>query len=119
MTLTPAHNGQADDRPVDHREPPQTSFDSSRLHAAFATLFLATLAQDFRRHGLRTIRQVREKSPPDYLKLVAALLPDEVRLEEADSGALTGHELAALLKATREALAREQKRRREGGGDRS
>jgi len=37
--------------------------------------FIADLYADWGKHGLATVQEVREKSPVDYLKVVASLLP--------------------------------------------
>jgi hypothetical protein len=37
--------------------------------------FLHALANDFAEHGVQAIEQVRTKSPKDYIKVIASLLP--------------------------------------------
>lgn len=43
--------------------------------------FLEALHADFEQHGAETIQRVREERPQDYLKVVASLLPRELKVE--------------------------------------
>jgi hypothetical protein len=61
-----------------------------------AARLLATLAEDFARHGSEVIEQVRREKPVDYLRLVAAVLPKEAAPPDPLEG-LTDAELAAAI----------------------
>lgn len=64
--------------------------------------FVQALFEDFGHHGPDVIRRVREERPADYLKVVAGLLPRELKVDDArdlDDGELTARirTLAAAL----------------------
>ena len=48
--------------------------------------FIQALHDDFQEHGVATIAEVREQRPDQYLKVVAAVIPQEVhhRVEDYD-----------------------------------
>jgi hypothetical protein len=46
--------------------------------------FIQALHDDFTEHGVATIVKVREERPHEYLKVVAGLLPKELKIERAD-----------------------------------
>lgn len=43
--------------------------------------FLEALHDDFQEHGVDTIARVREEKPDQYMKVVASLLPKEIKIE--------------------------------------
>src|SRR5215218_9711831 len=43
--------------------------------------FLLNLADDFEQHGSAVIAQVREERPHEYLKVIASLLPKELKVQ--------------------------------------
>lgn len=53
--------------------------------------FITALHDDFMEHGVATIEQVRIEKPDQYLKVVAGLLPKEIKL--TDERELTDAEL--------------------------
>jgi hypothetical protein len=69
---------------------------------------LSTLAADFEQHGAAVVKQTREQDPVAYLRIVAALVPREDRLEitKIDFNEMTDGELAAAIAADTEAIAR-------------
>ena len=44
--------------------------------------FLKALADDFEVHGKEVVEKVRMESPHDYLKLVAAVMPKRMEIED-------------------------------------
>lgn len=42
--------------------------------------FIAALHDDFQAHGVAAIQQVREERPHEYLKVVASILPKELKV---------------------------------------
>lgn len=44
--------------------------------------FIKALADDFDANGPQTIARVREERPQDYLKVIASLLPKEIKLTD-------------------------------------
>lgn len=51
--------------------------------------FLSAVAEDFGKHGVAVVQQVREEKPVAYLEMVAALVPKNVDLGvSADAGFL-------------------------------
>src|SRR5690242_20391651 len=53
--------------------------------------FLAALAEDFEQHGQAVIQKVREQKPEVYLRVIADLLPEDVKV----SGRLGLREVAS------------------------
>ena len=53
--------------------------------------FIKALHDDFEQHGIDAIAQVRQERPQDYIKVIAGLLPKEIRL--TDERELTDEEL--------------------------
>ena len=43
--------------------------------------FVADLLADWEKHGVSTLEQAREKDPAAYLRVVASLLPKDVRVQ--------------------------------------
>lgn len=62
--------------------------------------FLSALYADFQQHGPSAIAKVRERKPEVYLKVVASLLPREVKLDAPDLRELSDAELMAIISAT-------------------
>lgn len=46
--------------------------------------FLNALRDDFQAHGIEALKEVREKKPADYIKVVASILPKEITGENGD-----------------------------------
>ena len=59
--------------------------------------FLDALHQDFQAHGVNAIAQARAESPLGYVRMVAALLPQKVEVQQGDLSSLTDAELNARL----------------------
>jgi hypothetical protein len=79
-TKRAAATGQAAARTVDVGVTHSSS--AERTVAGPDTLgdeFLAILREDFKAHGKKAIAQCREKDPTTYVKLVASLLPKDVK----------------------------------------
>ncbi len=45
--------------------------------------FIAALCADFEEHGAETIARVREQDPVAYVRVVASLMPKEVKVDDA------------------------------------
>ena len=62
--------------------------------------FLGALADDFDEHGETVIQKVRGERPHEYLKIVAAVLPKQMQLEDLTprkkAEDLTDDELASI-----------------------
>jgi hypothetical protein len=67
--------------------------------------FLAQLYDDFAAHGPAAIERVREEDPATYLRVIASLVPKEVKSTSGPFDALSDEELEALAAAARAALA--------------
>ncbi|ADH90226.1 putative bacteriophage protein [Ancylobacter novellus DSM 506] len=61
---------------------------------------LSDLYINFRQHEPSVIAKVRETKPEVYLKVVASLLPREVKLDAPDLRELSDAELMAVINAT-------------------
>lgn len=66
---------------------------------------LKALADDFDAHGVAVIEQVRTERPHDYLKIIVAVLPKRMELEDAGlsrrAADLSDDELAAIVSGRR------------------
>lgn len=71
----------------------------NRLQGAFAN----GLAADFEAHGIKAIREAREKDPLGYVKVVASLMPKEMALTKPLED-LTDDELTAGIALLRSRL---------------
>lgn len=81
----------------------------NRLQGAFAN----GLAADFEEHGIKAIRDAREKDPLGYVKVVASLMPKEMALTRPMED-LTDDELTAGI-----ALLRSRLTESHGAGDKT
>ena len=67
--------------------------------------FISALLRDFRQGGPKAIERVRRTQPAAYLKILALLVPREMKLEHTNAiKDLTDEELDAAIAAVREML---------------
>ena len=66
--------------------------------------FIEAMNADFDKHGVDVITRVREKSPDQYLKVIASLLPKELTLKTDALGEMDDDELTAILDGVRRLL---------------
>jgi len=50
--------------------------------AKLGEAFLQAMFDDFNKHGIAAVEQVREEKPDQYLKVIASLMPKEITGEE-------------------------------------
>lgn len=67
--------------------------------------FLSDVLVDWGEHGAQAIRDMRDKNPGDYCKMVAATLPKELNLKVSELDELTDDQLARQLAAIATQLA--------------
>lgn len=67
--------------------------------------FIAALHDDFEEHGIAAIVKVREERPHEYLKVVASILPKELKIERADE--LSDEEVDSRLRQLAELIGAE------------
>src|SRR5262245_20946105 len=68
---------------------------------------ICALLRDFREHGQKAIAQVRRRHPAAYLKILALLVPKEMKLEHTNRlASLTDEELDQAIEAVQEMIAR-------------
>lgn len=63
--------------------------------------FLKAMVEDFEQHGAAIIAKVRETKPDVYLRVVADLLPKELKIERDPLEGLTDEQLVARLEQLR------------------
>lgn len=56
--------------------------------------FISALHDDFKKHGVEAIRKVRDEKPDQYLKVVAAVIPQEVHHTVEDYDDYSDEQLA-------------------------
>jgi hypothetical protein len=66
--------------------------------------FLTNLYDDFAIHGPAAIERVRRDDPATYLRVIASLVPKEVKVETSALAGLTEAELDALARAAQKAV---------------
>ena len=71
---------------------------------ALGEQFVAALCADFERYGVDVIARVREDDPAVYLRVIAQAVPQALVMQDAKLDELSDDELAAYLRAVREAL---------------
>ena len=67
--------------------------------------FLSDLLSDWETHGAESIAAMREKSPGDYVKVVAATLPKELNVKVSEIDELSDEQIARQLAAVASQLA--------------
>lgn len=66
--------------------------------------FIAAMCDDFAEHGAAVIAKVRQERPADYLRVVASLLPKELRVDrEKSMDEMSDAELMAIIRGTADA----------------
>jgi len=68
---------------------------------ALGEAFLAAMHDDFEKHGVAVIQQVRKEKPDQYLKVIASILPKELNVNTNALGEMSDEELGATLLALR------------------
>src|SRR4051794_28289693 len=66
--------------------------------------FMGHLCEDFAAHGLAAIERVRQEDPATYLRVIASLVPKEMKIETSPLAGLTEAELNAVAHAARKAV---------------
>jgi len=64
--------------------------------------FVEALHADFEKHGVATIQKVREEKPEQYVKVIASLLPKELKIEATSD--LTDEQLDQRIRALAAAI---------------
>jgi hypothetical protein len=67
--------------------------------------FIDALQKDFAEHGEATIREVRKDNPEQYLKVIASILPKEVKVDVGVLDEMSDEELADALDTVRAIVA--------------
>ncbi len=71
----------------------------------FSETFLSNLCEDFEEHGAAAIQRVRLNDPSTYMRVCAALIPKEMKVEQTnDLSHLSEEELDARLAAAAERM---------------
>lgn len=63
--------------------------------------FLTALSDDFDTHGVEAIQAARHEDPVAYVKVVASLLPKELKIERSAVEEMSDDELARLIDLVR------------------
>jgi hypothetical protein len=66
--------------------------------------FLGHLCEDFAAHGQAAIERVRQEDPATYLRVIASLVPKELKVKTGPLVGLTEAELNALAHAAQKAV---------------
>lgn len=94
-------------RPAYQFQPGQSGNPAGRPRGSRNRLgedFIKALRADFEEHGVKAIADVRKTRPHEYLKVVAGLLPKEVKLDVGPLDEIADDELAAIVAAARAAV---------------
>lgn len=63
--------------------------------------FIAALSDDFDQHGVSVIEAVRAEKPADYLKIIAAIVPKELNIRDANLEDMSDEDLLENLERVR------------------
>lgn len=106
----PAHTGNS--RPSDHPKARETSFKPGQsgnpngrpkgARSRLSETLLSALADDFQKHGVDTIRKMREEKPVEYVRTCAALVPKAFDLTDDEDG--DGKKIIGVALITRNAI---------------
>lgn len=69
--------------------PPKSPGRPKGARSKLGEAFLEALHEDFQKHGVATIAEVRETKPDQYLKVVASILPKELSADEPTMNVLS------------------------------
>jgi len=70
--------------PVEHQFKPGNPGRPKGSRNKLGEAFVQALHADFEEHGVAVIQEVRKDKPHEYLKVVASLLPKELKIERVD-----------------------------------
>jgi len=59
--------------------------------------FIGALYEDFEQHGPAVIAQVRQERPHEYLKVIAGILPRELKIDRDGVSSLTDEQLTTRI----------------------
>jgi Family of unknown function (DUF5681) len=95
--------------PINLWQPGQSGNPAGRLRGSRNKLseeVICALLRDFRKHGEKAIAKVRRTQPAAYLKVLALLVPKEMKVERSQSlKSMTDEELDAAIDAVRAMIA--------------
>ncbi|MBB2959854.1 DUF5681 domain-containing protein [Methylobacterium sp. R2-1] len=100
--MTPDNTGQKQGAPP--FKPGQSGNPAGRPKGSRNKLgeaFLTALSSDFDTHGVLAIQAAREEDPVAYVKVVASLLPKELKIERSAVEEMSDDELARLIDVVR------------------
>lgn len=98
--------------PVEHQFKPGNPGRPKGSRNKLSENFLRELNDDFNEHGKAAIIAMREKTPGDYCRMIAMLLPKKIEIRDTPFDKLSNEELDGLIDNARAALSAS-----EGGGD--
>lgn len=70
--------------PVEHQFKPGNSGRPKGARNKLGEQFIKALQEDFEKHGVKAIADVRSDKPDQYLKVIASLMPKEHRISVED-----------------------------------
>ena len=95
MPFEPGRSGNPAGGPVGSRHRQQLNSE-----------FIAALLRDFRHGGPKAIERVRRTQPASYMKILALLVPRELRVEHTNAiGQLSDEKLVAMIAVLEERIA--------------
>lgn len=66
--------------------------------------FVQALQKDFAEHGVQALMRMRDKSPGDYLRMIASILPKQIEVKEGAFDGVSDEQLAELVDVALSAL---------------
>lgn len=97
-------SGDGEEAPKKHRpwQPGESGNPAGRPKGARSKLgeaFIEDMLADWEANGPAAIRQVREKKPADYLKVVASILPKDLNVNFNPTEAMTDEQLIERIRS--------------------
>jgi hypothetical protein len=71
----------------------------------FGEAFIADFYEDWKAHGVEAIKDMREKSPADYVKVAASIIPKQLEINDLRVEDMSDDELIEFVAAVRSAQA--------------
>lgn len=85
--------------PVEHQFKPGNPGRPKGSRNKLGEAFLEAMHEDFTKHGVAAIQQVREEKPDQYLKVIASILPKDLNINVNNMDGMSDDELIERIRS--------------------